>query len=194
MIPPAYLLYFSTMSAVGATLFGLIFVVISIAPEAVANANAPLERQAKATTAYTALLNPLIISLFALVPNELISVVVISVSLFGFISCLGLALMLYRNFFHWNAKARSSLFILVGFVLYGYETYYGIRLMQSPTDIAALNTLANIMIAINVFGVFRAWELVGIRQFHVRDWLFSLGAPGRKQNTDSSETAPEDKK
>src|SRR6266705_3711547 len=50
MVPPDYAGYFMTMAAVGATLFGLIFVVISIAPASIATASAPLERQVKALT------------------------------------------------------------------------------------------------------------------------------------------------
>lgn len=44
MVPPDYAVYFMTMATVGATLFGLIFVVISIAPASIATASAPLER------------------------------------------------------------------------------------------------------------------------------------------------------
>jgi hypothetical protein len=71
MVPPDYSGYFTTMATVGATLFGLIFVAISIAPERVALDSAPLDRQVKAFAIYNALLNPLIISLFALVLHHL---------------------------------------------------------------------------------------------------------------------------
>ena len=167
-------MYFMTMAAVGATLFGLIFVAISIAPETVATASAPLERQVKATTAYIALLNPLIISLFALVPHQQIGSAVIAMSLIGLLNTLGMTLTMLQNADQRSTRFRHSLFILGSFVLYSYETYFAVRLLRSPTDSFALYGLADLLIIISAFGVIRAWELVGIRQFHVKDLLSSL--------------------
>jgi hypothetical protein len=189
MVPPDYTVYFMTMAAVGATLFGLIFVVISIAPESITTASAPLERQVKALTAYSALLNPLIISLFALVPHQQIGTVVIALSLSGLINMLTMALTLVQKSVPWSARFRNSPFILVGFLLYGFETYYGVRLLQSPTDSSALNALTDLLIIIYVFGIARAWELVGIRQFHVQDWFSSLRATKKKENASNTNAA-----
>lgn len=174
MVPPEFTVYFTTMAAVGATLFGLIFVVISIAPESITTTDAPLDRQVKAFTAYIALLNPLIISLFALVPRQQIGTVVLCMGLFGFINTLVMFLNLFQNFSHWSTKLRGSPFVVAGFVLYGYETYFGIRLLQTPTDTLILTVLADLLIGISIFGIIRAWRLVGIRQFHIRDWLASF--------------------
>jgi hypothetical protein len=197
MVPPDYSVYFMTMAAVGATLFGLIFVVISIAPESIATASAPLERQVKALTAYSALLNPVIISLFALEPHQQIGTVVIALSLSGLINMLLMVLILMQRSVQWSARFRNSPFILAGFVLYGFETYSAVRLLQSPTDSSALNALTNLLIIISVFGVARAWELVGIRQFQVQDWLSSLGATKKKENashTNAANAVPDNKK
>ncbi len=173
MIPPAYLAYFTTMAAVGATLFGLIFVAVSIVPESVADTNAPLERQIKAATAYIALLNPLIISLFALVPHQQIGFVVISMSIIGLLNTLSMTLTLLRNAGPLSTRFRNSFFILGGFFLYGYEAYFAIRLLRSPIDDVALYFLSDMLIMISAFGVIRAWELIGIRQFHFINWLSS---------------------
>jgi hypothetical protein len=131
MIPPDYSVYFTTMATVGATLFGLIFVAISIAPERVAVTSAPLERRIKAFAANNALLNPLI--------------------------------------------------ILGGFFLYGFETYFAVRLIQSPAGSFALYAFSNFLIIIMIYGVIRVWELVGIRQFHVKDWLSSFQTAKKKE-------------
>ena len=182
MVPPEYAVYFMTMAAVGATLFGLIFVVISIAPASITTGSAPLERQVKAFTAYSALLSPVLISLFALVPHQPIGLVVIVMSLTGLLNTLIMALTLFQQTVQWSARARNSPFILIGFVLYGYETFAAVRLLQSAADRSALNTLTNLLVIITLFGIARAWELVGIRQFHVQDWLFSLGASKKQEN------------
>lgn len=187
MVPPDYAGYFMTMAAVGATLFGLIFVVISIAPESITTASAPLERQVRASTAYSALINPLIISLYALVPHQQIGTAVLVLSLVGLINTLIMTLTLLHQSVQWRARVRNLPFILLGFLIYGYETFYAVRLLQSATDSAALNALADLLIIISIFGVARAWELVGIRQFRLQDWVTSLRAT-RKQ-TDASYTS-----
>jgi hypothetical protein len=189
MVPPDYSVYFMTMAAVGATLFGLIFVVISIAPESIATASAPLERQVSASTAYSALINPLIISLYALVPHQQIGTAVLVLSLTGLINTLIMALTLLHNAVQWSARVRNIPFILLGFLIYGYETYYAVRLLQSATDSSALNALTDLLIIISVFGVARAWELVGIRQFRVRGWLASLRATKKKANASHTNAA-----
>lgn len=176
MVPPDFTVYFTTMATVGATLFGLIFLAISIAPERVAIASAPLERQVKAVAAYNALLNPLIISLFALVPHQQIGFVIVPMGLIGIIQTLIMALTLVQNLKGPIGRLSNSLFILGGFVLYGYETYFGVRLIKTPTDSSALYAFANMLIIIAIYGVIRAWELIGLRQFQVKDWLSSLRA------------------
>jgi hypothetical protein len=189
MVPPDYAGYFMTMATVGATLFGLIFVVISVAPASITTASAPLERQVKALTAYSALLNPVIISLFALVPHQQIGIVVLVLSMSGLITTLSMVPTLLQHAVQWSARFRNSPFILAGFLLYGFETYAAVRLLQSPTDSSALNALTDLLIIISVFGVARAWELVGIRQFQVQDWLSSLGATKKKENASNTNAA-----
>ncbi len=174
MIPAEYANFFTTMAAVGATLFGLIFVAISIAPESFASEHAPLERQAKATTAYIALLNPLLIALFALVPHQQIGVVVLGASGLGLVNTLGMTLALFLNSKQRGARLRRSLFIAASFTLYGYEAYFGVRLWQVQGDPFALFALSDLMIVIYAFGIIRAWELIGIRQFRLRGWLQTL--------------------
>ncbi len=185
MIPPEYISFFTAMAAVGATLFGLIFVAVSISPENLTTTNAPLERQVKAVTSYIALLNPLVISLFALVPHQQIGIVVLAFSLLGLFNSIALALALLRDSAQRSTRLRHSLFIVASFVLYGYESYFAIRLLQSPTDIIALFFLSDLMIFISVFGVIRAWELIGIRQFRVKDWIAYLFKMTNEKKNDS---------
>jgi hypothetical protein len=178
-----------TMAAVGATLFGLIFVVISISPESFATASAPLERQVMASSSYLALINPLIISLYALVPHQQIGSAVLALSLIGLINTLIMALTLLHHAVPWSVRVRNITFILLGFLIYGYETSYAVRLLQSATDRSALNALANLLIIISVFGVARAWELVGIRQFRIQDWLASLRPTQNTANASQTNVA-----
>ncbi len=188
MIPLDYLPFFGAMAAVGATLFGLIFLAISIAPESVTKENAPLERQVKATTAYIALLNPFIISLFALIPHQEIGFAVISLSSIGLLYALAMAMSVLQKANQMNGAFRHRLFILASFFLYGYEFYLAVRLLQSPTDSFALYGLADLLIIISAFGVIRAWELMGIRQSRVTDWFASLRKKGNLSNLEPADS------
>jgi hypothetical protein len=163
--------------------------VISIAPESIATASAPLERQVRASAAYIALINPLIISLYALVPHQHIGTAVLALSLTGLINPLIMVLTLLHHAVPWSAKVRNITFILLGFLIYGYETSYAVRLLLSATDRSTLNALADLLIIISVFGVARAWELVGIRQFRVQDWLASLRASQKKADASHTHAA-----
>jgi hypothetical protein len=174
MVPPEYASFFATMAAVGATLFGLIFVAVSITPESIAAASAPLERQVKAAAAYFALLNPFMISLFALVPQEELGVAVIILSSIGLLSTGAMTLALLQNADPKSVRFRGSIFILASFFLYGAETYLAVRILQSPTQSFLFFLLANLLIFISAFGIIRAWELIGIRQFRIRNWLSSI--------------------
>ncbi|MDR3573699.1 MAG: hypothetical protein P4L50_07550 [Anaerolineaceae bacterium] len=182
MVPADYSTFFMTMASVGATLFGLIFVAVSIAPETITTQSASLDRQIKATAAYVALLNPLIVSLFALVPHQQIGIVIIAASALGLINTLGLLMTLIQNPEQRPARLRHGLFILAGFTLYGYEAYFATRLLQFPTDTFGFFGLADMLIIINIFGIIRAWELIGIRQFHLKNWVAALVSKKTKVN------------
>jgi hypothetical protein len=180
MVPPEYSNYFVTMATVSATLFGLIFLVVSITPESIAGEGAPLVRQLQALAAYLALSNPLIIALFALLPHQEIGPAVVAVGSAGLLNMLVMALLLFRDSGEQRFSLRNSLFIVVGLVLYGFEVENGVRLLQRPSDSSALYTLGTVLIFILVFGVARAWELVGGRAFHIRDWLSLSNATSRR--------------
>jgi hypothetical protein len=180
MVPPDYSSYFGTMATVAATLFGLIFLVVSITPESIDSESAPLERQLKVVAAYVALSNPLIISLFALLPHQEIGPAVIAVGSAGLLNTLVIALLIFRDSAKPHFTLRNNLFILASLVLYGFEVDNGVRLLQLPSDSSLLYTLGTVLIFIIIFGVARAWELVGGRHFHIRDWLSLMNATSRR--------------
>src|SRR5258708_29564342 len=61
--------HFVASTGAGAALVGLLFVAASIAPERTVMSGAPVERQAAAASAYTALLNAFFLSLVSLLPQ-----------------------------------------------------------------------------------------------------------------------------
>ena len=157
------------MAAIGGTLFGLIFVAVSISPESIVQKDAPIGRQVRAAGSYNALLNPLVISLFALIPHEHISYSTLVISILGLVSMLFIAFRLLPQSSGWYARYHDGLFILGGLVLYGFEAYYGLRLLQSESDTSTLYSLTTLLIILYTFGIARAWSLLGVRQFPTQD-------------------------
>lgn len=189
MTPPDYSGFFSTMAAVSATLFGLIFVVISIVPASIAPDTAPLERQVKAFSAYNALLNALVISLYALLYAQSVPIVAIVFSTIGLIHTLVMLVFLLRHPVQMRARLQNSTFILSSLILYGFETYFAIRLMYAPTNNGYIFGLAQILIFLSIFGVIRSWELVGVRKFNLQELLFMLGESRKKENIPDASAA-----
>ncbi len=181
MIPAEFSNYFITMATVAATLFGLIFLVVSITPESISAGSASLERQVKASAAYLALSNPLIVSLFALLPHTEIGPAVMAVAGVGLLQMLGMVIRLIRRPAERSLLPRNGVFILVGLILYVVELRDGLQLLRAPGDWVLLYTLGTLMIVILLYGVARAWELVGGRSLRLRDLILSHDATPREQ-------------
>ena len=178
-----YVPFFTAMAGVGATLFGLIFVVISIRPEVARTGTTSVLRQVQAATSYTALLNPLVISLLALLPRATIDTITVIMSTIGLVNTVVMGSFLLRESRDLMRNWASTLFLLIGLVIFGFELIYAIRLALAPGDTAALYDLAVLLVIIYVYGIARAWDLVGVRQFHIQEVLSQLIATQREEST-----------
>lgn len=159
------------MAGVGATLFGLIFLAVSIRPESTIAASATIRRQAQVASAYTSLLNPLVISLMALIPHVSIGIVTLVMSLIALVNTFIMTPLLLRGPYSRAEGVRRVIFSLGAFVIFGFELYYAIWLMVSPRDRDALSTLAYLLVIVYLHGVASAWNLLETRQFQLRDLL-----------------------
>lgn len=198
MVPANYSVFFTTMAAAGATLFGLIFVAISIAPENVTGATSVVDRQARATAAYVALLNPLLVSLFALVPYQLLGIAVNVVSWVGIINTLAISVTLFQHHEHEYDRWRNLILIIISLILYSFELYVAIQLEHFVVSNLWFSLLADLLIIITLFGIIRAWELIGIHRFRLIDWYSIIVArwyrqtKNRESSADSSEAKRKD--
>ncbi len=185
MVPNDLTSYFSTMATVGGTLVGLIFIAISIFPETTIEAKAPLDRQTKVASSFTALLNPLIISLFALIPRDNIGYVTLILGILDLLTNIVISAYLLQQKDATSNSIRKLAFIIGGFVLYIYEIVIGIRLFYGPGDAGAMQALNILLIIVYIFGVSRAWEVLGARQFHVTNLVEDVLANAKDQQRTS---------
>jgi hypothetical protein len=157
------------MAGIGAVLFGFVFLVMSIVPQSIVDESAPMGHQVKAASAYYAFLNPLLISLLALIPDQQIGVAVLTMGLLGFIGTLVMGLSLLRHRAVLRSEIENGAFILIALVIYGFEISSALLLMRFPRNISSLDNLTSLFVVSYLFGIARAWELIGIRQFHLSD-------------------------
>jgi hypothetical protein len=173
MVPEALNNFFLASAGIGATLVGLIFVAVSIAPEDIVQANAPIERQAMAASSFTALLNAFFISFGALIPGN-IGLVALIMSALGLTTSSLLAWNLLKERERWQNVLRRVFLILVSIIIYGYELYYVILIFKEHNNVGNIYTLAGLLLVVYGIGLTRAWELLGARRYGLFGWLSPL--------------------
>jgi hypothetical protein len=178
MVPADFANFFAVMAGVGATLFGLIFLVISIKPEIInaenTGENISVMRQVQVASSYIALLNPLVISLLALVPHATIGTVTLIMSAIGLVNTIIMGVNLLQDATNWAKKLKSVFFTCGSLVIFGFEIFYARRLVVAPGDLSALYDLTTLLVIIYLYGIARAWDLVGARQFHIQEMFTPL--------------------
>jgi hypothetical protein len=172
MVPSELINFFTVSAGIGATLIGLIFVSVSIAPEQTVMEGAPIEKQAVAASSFSALLNGFFISLFALIPvaSSFISAA-FAMSLVGLSTIILLSWSLFKHPGSWQNVLRRSSIILIGVVLYAIELYQSIVLTLTPSNTAAVYSVAYLIGIGYVMGLLRAWQLIGARRFRLSNIL-----------------------
>jgi hypothetical protein len=173
MVPEAFNNFFLASAGIGATLVGLIFVAVSIAPEHIVQANAPIERQAMAASSFTALLNAFFISLGALIPGN-VGLWTLIMSTLGLTTSSFLAWNLLKERERWHKVVRRLFLILVSFIIYGFEFYSAILIFKEPDNVGNFYVLAGLLVGVYGIGLTRAWQLLGARRFGLGGWLSPL--------------------
>jgi len=173
MVPPQFANFFIASASAGAALVGLLFVAVSIAPERIVMANAPVERRAMAASSFTALLNAFFISLGALIPWN-VGLLILIMSVFGLSNSIFLAWNLLKERQSWQNVLRRIVLVLASFVIYGYELYLAILLLYEPHNLGSFYTLTGLLFTVYGIGLVRAWQLLGARRYGLLRWLDPL--------------------
>jgi hypothetical protein len=159
----AYQGLFTITAEASAALTGLLFVATSVIPRRRVFAVSPVIQQVRAAAALLSFVNPLAVSLFALVPgtNAGYPAAIVGVIglLFTFASCRSI-LRAVRGMID---RLRQLFLVVALLVAFCYEIGAGITLIVKPADTSALQTLSYVLVALVLAGVARAWELVGER-------------------------------
>ena len=155
----SYTQFFSGTATVAGALVGLLFVALSVAPERLRGTHASIEHQAIASTAFTALVDALFVSLIGLEPGGGLDFGAVILGALGLTSSCGLAVRLWRSRAGEDLSRRWP--YLLGFIVLVYATQVvtGFILRTPSSQASASVTFVYILFTI---GIARSWELLGL--------------------------------
>lgn len=174
MVPPAFLTFFAASAGAGAALVGLLFVAVSLAPEQIVTHHAPVERQAVAGSAFTALVNAFFLSLVALIPRVDFGLFVIPIGAVSLLFSLIPAWTLLRVRKGWPSLLRRAALVCASVLLYSLELWNGVGILNNPTQDGYVYALVFVLLGIIFLGLTRAWELLGAQRYGFGGWLNPL--------------------
>ena len=162
MVPADFHDFFAASAGVSGALIGLLFVAISVVGERLARVEGATQiHRVRAYAALIAFTNTLAVSLFALIPGELIGGATISVSLVGLAFVLAALLSLLRVRPRRWATARDARFLVGLAIVFVYQLISGLDVNAHPGDSDAVETIAILVIVCFLLGIGQAWELIG---------------------------------
>ena len=174
MVPAEFANFFIASAGAGAALVGLLFVAVSLAPEQIVTRRAPVERQAVAGSAFTALINAFFLSVVALVPHFYFGSFIVPFSSLCLATSLIQAWHLLRGRKSWPSLLRRTFLVLLSVGLYGLELLNGVQLLNDPSQAGIVFELVWCVIGAFGIGLSRAWELLGAQRYGLLGWLNPL--------------------
>jgi hypothetical protein len=163
VVPLSFHDFFSGCATIAGALIGLLFVALSVSSEYLTGERARTDHQVRAGAAFSALVNTMVIALFALLPSTDLGTVAIILAAVGLGTTLALIVALARED---GRIGRGDLFMfLVLLVLYGLQLANALRLEQMPHKVSFVVTQGELAVCFFLFGIARAWQLVGAREF-----------------------------
>jgi hypothetical protein len=181
VVPLEFQSFFIASAGAAAALAGLLFVAASLAPEQSVTRRAPVERQAVAGSAFTALINAFFISLAALVPHYNFGTFIVPISAVSLVTSLFQAWSLLRPRKGWASFLRRVIMVVVSLGLYVLQLRQGIGLIAEPAQVGFVYGMLFLLMGTFALGLIRAWELLGAQRYGLGGWLNPLRDVGEEE-------------
>ncbi len=163
MVPVSFHDFFSGCATIAGALIGLLFVVLSVSAESLRGENARTDHQVRAGAAFSALVNTMVLALFALLPTTDLGTVGIILAAAGLGTTAALIFALAREDKRIGPGDLSMFLILL--VLYGLQLANALKLEQMPHDVGLVVNQGELAVGFFLFSIARSWQLVGAREF-----------------------------
>jgi hypothetical protein len=171
-------------------LTGLLFVALSVAPRPRIGQRPDVIRQVRAAAALVSFTNALAVSLFGLVPHNLIGYPAAVAGLGGLLFTLGgLRSILADPAARTRVRSQLSLLVLL-LAAFSVELVAGVIQAANTHLHAPVDVIGNVLVASLLIGVARSWELVGDRDTGISASIAAL--TGRERHLGGSVAGPAD--
>jgi hypothetical protein len=175
VVPLSFHDFFSGCATIAGALIGLLFVALSVTSESLSGENARTDHQVRAGAAFSALVNTMVIALFALLPTTDFGTVALILAAAGLGTTAALIFALARED---RRIGRGDLFMfLVLLVLYGLQLANAVQLEHAPHRVGLVVNQGVLAVCFFLFGIARAWQLVGAREFGLLATMASMIHP-----------------
>jgi hypothetical protein len=159
----AYRELLPAIAGTAAALTGLLFVAISVAPRHNPSDRPVVIQQVRAASSILAFTNALAVALFGLVPGTNIGIPATVVAVIGIFFTAAGSRSIFSGHLPRRHVPRQLGLIAVLLATFGFELAAGIDLLLNPRSVGAAQLLSNLLVALLLIGIARAWELVGDR-------------------------------
>ena len=173
MVPASFYGYFTAAAAAAGVLIGLLFVAVSLRPDAIFGEQASPAGRAQAGSAFTCLINCFFVSLVALIPTTSLGVPCVVLALTSIVATV----RLHREL----ARRELQLWLLViSMATYLYQLVIGILLLVR-TGYGQDFNVAYLQIGFFAIALRRAWSLVQGKHLSpaARGTPATAGGPGQ---------------
>ncbi len=154
---------FVASASVAGALIGLLFVAISVAHERLEDDAAPHIHRVGAAAALTAFTNALTVSLFGLIPGEVLGGSAVAVSILGLLFVIASMLSLgrvRRRGSGWTG-ARDALFLITLGATFVVQLIGGLELGAHSGSVGDARQIAITVVVCFLIGITRSWVLIG---------------------------------
>jgi hypothetical protein len=164
VVPEDYREFFAALDSVAGALIGLLFVAVSLAPRRLRDPGTMHLAQAQATTALLVFTNTLTLGLLALFPGIDLAIPTLIVAGLAMLYSLSLARVAFARAVVDRAAVWTVRRLAFGAIaVAGCQVWAGLRIAIHPHHVAGIDTLAGTLVGAVLFGISRAWELVGLQ-------------------------------